>query len=214
MKNRYRHEERLRRGLDAVVAGVLLVALAPLLALIALAVRVTSRGPVLFAQERVGKDGAPFRLLKFRTMVADAPARGPAVTAAGDPRITRLGAVLRRWKLDELPQLLNVLAGDMSLVGPRPEVPCYVSHYTPAQREILRVRPGITDPATLTYVDESGVLAAFADPERAYVEAVLPRKIELSLAYLAHRSLRTDLGVLARTALRLVLPGSTPAPSA
>jgi lipopolysaccharide/colanic/teichoic acid biosynthesis glycosyltransferase len=206
------HDELLRRGVDAAVAATLLVLLAPVLALVALAVRLTSRGPILFVQERVGRDGVPFRLLKFRTMVAGAPARGPAVTATGDARITPLGRLLRRSKADELPQLVNVLRGDMSLVGPRPEVPCYVAGYTETQRQLLGVRPGITDPASLAFVDESGLLATFPDPERAYVETVLPRKLELSLAYLRRRSLRSDLGILVRTAARLFHVTSTQPP--
>ena len=209
MTNRRDYDEMLRRGLDGIVAAVLLLALAPLVAMIALLVRATSRGPVLFAQERIGKDGAVFRLLKFRTMVADAPARGPAVTADGDPRITRVGAWLRRWKLDELPQLANVVRGDMALVGPRPEVPRYVAGYSPQQLAVLRVRPGVTDPASLAFVDEAAVLARFPDPERAYVETILPRKLALSLAYLERRTLWSDLGVLVRTLVRVVRPQGT-----
>jgi lipopolysaccharide/colanic/teichoic acid biosynthesis glycosyltransferase len=197
----------VRRVLDVAVSGTLLLATAPVLGLLALAVRATSPGPALFRHERVGRDGRLFHLLKFRTMVADAPARGGALTAPGDPRITRLGAVLRRWKLDELPQLANVLRGDMSLVGPRPEVPRYVAGYSPRQRRVLRVRPGITDPASLAYVDESAVLARFDDCERAYVEVVLPAKLALSLDYLDRRTLRSDLGLLVRTLVRIVRGG-------
>src|SRR5262249_17896216 len=156
-------------------------------------------GPVLFVQERVGRDGRSFGLLKIRTMVADATARGPGLTMAGDPRVTRVGAWLRRRKLDELPQLVNVVRGDMSLVGPRPELPRYVAGYSARERAVLRVRPGLTDPASLAFVDEAAVLARFDDPERAYVAVVLPRKLSLSLAYLERRTLRSDLGVLART---------------
>jgi lipopolysaccharide/colanic/teichoic acid biosynthesis glycosyltransferase len=197
----------VRRGLDIAVSGTLLVLTAPVLGALALAVRAESRGPALFRQERVGRDGRMFRLLKLRTMVADAPSRGGALTAPGDPRVTRLGAVLRRWKLDELPQLVNVLRGDMSLVGPRPEVPRYVAGYSPRQRAVLRVRPGITDPASLAYVDEAAVLARFDDCERAYVEVVLPAKLALSLDYLDRRTLRSDLGILARTLVRVVRGG-------
>ena len=199
--------EGVRRALDVAVSGALLLATGPLLGVLALAVRATSPGPALFRHERVGRDGRPFQLLKFRTMVADAPARGGALTTPGDPRITRLGAVLRRWKLDELPQLLNVLRGDMSLVGPRPEVPHYVAGYSPRQRAVLRVRPGITDPASLAYVDEAAVLARFDDCERAYVEVVLPAKLALSLDYLDRRTLRSDFGILVRTLVRIVRGG-------
>ena len=200
----------VRRALDVAVSGALLLVTAPLLGVLALAVRATSPGPALFRQERVGRDGRSFRLLKLRTMVADAPARGGALTAPGDPRVTRIGAVLRRWKLDELPQLLNVLRGDMSLVGPRPEVPRYVAGYSPRQRAVLRVRPGITDPASLAYVDEAAVLARFDDCERAYVEVVLPAKLALSLDYLDRRTLRSDLGILIRTLVRIARGGAAP----
>jgi lipopolysaccharide/colanic/teichoic acid biosynthesis glycosyltransferase len=158
-------------------------------------------------QERVGRDGRPFGLLKLRTMVADAPARGAALTAPGDPRITRLGGWLRRWKLDELPQLVNVVRGDMSLVGPRPEVPRYVAGYSDRERAVLRVRPGLTDPASLAFVDEAAVLARYDDCERAYVDEVLPAKLALSLEYLERRTLRSDLGILARTLVRVVSGG-------
>jgi lipopolysaccharide/colanic/teichoic acid biosynthesis glycosyltransferase len=201
----------LRRLLDVIVAGVLLVALAPLLAVLALLVRATSPGPALFRQIRVGRNGRAFVLLKLRTMHADAAWAGPAITAGADPRITPLGARLRRAKLDELPQLWNVLWGDMSLVGPRPELPHYVWRYTAAQRAVLRSRPGLTDPASLAWADEAASLATFADPERAYVETVLPRKLALSLAYLERRTVWTDLAVVARTAAhvtRVLLPGS------
>jgi lipopolysaccharide/colanic/teichoic acid biosynthesis glycosyltransferase len=195
-----------RRALDVAVAGVGLLVLAPLLAVIALLVRATSAGPVLFRQERIGRGMVPFHLLKFRTMVADAPSRGPAITVGADPRVTPVGALLRRTKLDELPQLMNVLRGDMSLVGPRPEVPAYVALYGEVERRIFTVRPGITDPSSLHYHDESAVLAGYPDPERAYREIVLPHKIALSLAYVDTRSVWTDVGLLVRTALRLLVP--------
>jgi len=190
----------LRRLLDVTVAGTLLIALSPLLAVLALLVRATSPGPALFRQTRIGRDGRPFALLKLRTMRADAVCTGPAITAGEDPRITPLGARLRRVKLDELPQLWNVLCGDMSLVGPRPEVPHYVARYTPAQRAVLRARPGLTDPASLAWADEAATLATFADPHRAYAEVVLPQKLALSLAYLDGRTVWSDLGVVTRTA--------------
>jgi lipopolysaccharide/colanic/teichoic acid biosynthesis glycosyltransferase len=195
-----------RRILDVLVAALGLLLLAPLLAVIALVVRATSPGPALFRQARVGRGMVPFELLKFRTMVADAPSRGPEITVGTDSRVTPVGAVLRRTKLDELPQLVNVLKGDMSLVGPRPEVPAYVASYTDPQRRIFTVRPGITDPSSLVYRDESAVLAGYPDPERAYREVVLPHKIALSLAYVDERSVWSDVGILVRTALRLLAP--------
>jgi lipopolysaccharide/colanic/teichoic acid biosynthesis glycosyltransferase len=196
--------ERLQRALDVTVAGGALAILAVPLGILALAVRLTSAGPALFRQWRIGQGGRPFRLLKLRTMVHGAAAQGPAITARGDARVTPLGAWLRRWKLDELPQLVNVLRGDMSLVGPRPEVRRYVARYGMRERRLLRVRPGITDPASIAFADEESILAACPDRERAYVETVLPQKIALSLAYLEQRSVWSDLGVIARTVGRLV----------
>jgi lipopolysaccharide/colanic/teichoic acid biosynthesis glycosyltransferase len=172
---------------------------------IALWIRLDSPGPVFFRQQRVGQHGRLFRIHKFRTMVADAPARGPAVTVGADPRITRAGGWLRRSKLDELPQLLDVLAGDMSIVGPRPEVPQYVALYPPDLRErVLAVRPGITDPVSLRFADESAVLAKSADPEREYREVVMPAKLREAAAYAASATLWSDLGVIGRTLWLLV----------
>jgi lipopolysaccharide/colanic/teichoic acid biosynthesis glycosyltransferase len=193
----------MKRLLDFLVALVALYVLTlPMLA-IALWIKVDSPGPVLFRQVRVGRWGNLFHIWKFRTMVADAPARGLAVTAAGDPRITRAGRLLRATKLDELPQLFNVLLGQMSLVGPRPEVPQYVALYPPQLREqVLSVRPGLTDPVSLAYADEAQRLAAAADPEREYREVIMPAKLQAAAAYVARASLWTDLRVLLRTAAR------------
>ena len=156
-----------KRAFDVVVAALGLLLLAPLLLAIGLWIKLDSRGPVFFRQTRIGRFGVPFRIHKFRTMVAEAPALGPPITAGRhDPRITRAGRVLRAAKLDELPQLLDVLAGTMSLVGPRPEVPRYVALYPQALRErVLSVRPGITDPASIAYRDEAALLAAAAPDE-------------------------------------------------
>jgi lipopolysaccharide/colanic/teichoic acid biosynthesis glycosyltransferase len=185
-----------------------LVVLSPVLLLVAAAVKLTSPGPALFVQERVGRGGSTFRLLKFRSMRLARPGEGDLVTGRDDPRVTGLGRLLRRTKLDELPQLWNVVRGDMSIVGPRPEVPRYVSHYTPEQRRVLEVRPGITDPATLEFRDEEDLLAA-VPPERReayYLDKVLPLKLELNLAYLERRGPGSDLWVIART-LAALLPG-------
>lgn len=193
-----------KRLFDLLVAGGALLLLLPLLAVLALAVRIDSPGPVFFRQQRVGRHGRLFRIHKFRTMAVDAPQRGPAVTIGRDQRITRIGHVLRHYRLDELPQLIDVLAGDMSVVGPRPEVPRYVAHYPPALREqVLAVRPGITDPAALAHLDEAALLAAATDPEREYVEVILPRKLQHQAAYAAHATLWSDLRVILRT-LRLL----------
>jgi lipopolysaccharide/colanic/teichoic acid biosynthesis glycosyltransferase len=196
-----RRDEALRRALDVALAGAALAATAPLLVVLMAAIRATSPGPACFRQTRIGRDGRPFTLWKLRTMRADAG--GPPLTVGDDPRITAIGRWLRRTRLDELPQLWNVVRGDMSLVGPRPEVPRYVALYSPPQRAVLRARPGLTDPATLDALDEHAILAAHADAERAYVDVVLPHKLDRSLAYLAQRTVWTDLGVLVRTVGRL-----------
>jgi lipopolysaccharide/colanic/teichoic acid biosynthesis glycosyltransferase len=161
----------MKRLFDIALAALLFALLLPLFAAISLWIALDSRGGVFFRQHRVGRNGALFRIHKFRTMVVDAPARGPAVTAGNDRRITRAGQFLRRYKLDELPQLIDVLAGHMSLVGPRPEVPQYVALYPPATRElILSIRPGITDEASILFRDESELLSACADPHTTYVQ--------------------------------------------
>ena len=194
-----------KRIFDLLVASLALLLLSPLMLAIALAIKLDSRGPVFFRQQRVGRHGVPFRIHKFRTMVADAAQRGPALTVGGDARITRLGHWLRRTRLDELPQLIDVLAGRMSLVGPRPEVPQYVAHYPADLRaRALAVRPGITDPSSLLYLDEAELLARAADPEREYIEVILPRKLQCAADYAARAGLLSDCGVLLRT-LRLLV---------
>jgi lipopolysaccharide/colanic/teichoic acid biosynthesis glycosyltransferase len=194
-----------KRAFDLLGAALGLLLLSPLMLAIALAIKLDSRGPVFFRQQRVGRHGKLFRIHKFRSMVADAPQRGPALTVGDDPRITRVGRWLRRTRLDELPQLIDVLAGHMSLVGPRPEVPQYVAQYPAALRErALSVRPGITDPSSLLYLDEAELLARAADPEREYVDVILPRKLQCAADYAAQASLRSDVGVLLRT-LRLLM---------
>ena len=189
-----------KRMFDIVMAGLGLFLLSPLFLVVAGWIRLDSPGEIFFRQERVGRGGVPFRIHKFRTMRSDAPERGPAITVGADARITRAGAFLRRSKLDELPQLIDVLRGDMSLVGPRPEVPRYVATYPPALRDkILSVRPGITDLASIEYRDESSLLAKAADPEREYREVVLPAKLRIAAEYVEHATLATDLHVIGRT---------------
>jgi lipopolysaccharide/colanic/teichoic acid biosynthesis glycosyltransferase len=196
-----------KRLFDLCGAALALVLLSPLLLAIALIVKLDSPGPVFYRQERVGRFGKLFVIHKFRTMVADAPQRGPALTVGADARITRTGRWLRRTRLDELPQLVDVLAGHMSLVGPRPEVPMYVAHYPAALRErALSVRPGITDPSSLLYLDESELLARAADPEREYIEVILPRKLQCAADYAAQANLRSDVVVLLRTLRLLIAP--------
>ena len=189
----------LRRGFDLVVSLLGLALLAIPIAIVALLIKRDSPGPVFFIQPRVGKDGVLFGLFKFRTMRTGTS--GPAVTAVGDPRITPLGSALRRWKIDEIPQLWNVLRGDMSVVGPRPEVERFVRHYTPAQREILRTRPGLASMAQLVFPHEAEVLAASADPEGEYIARWMPRKIAVDLEYERRRTLLTDVAFLFEVAL-------------
>jgi lipopolysaccharide/colanic/teichoic acid biosynthesis glycosyltransferase len=194
----------LKRTLDCSCAAIGLLVLAPAFLMIGVAVRLDSPGAVFYRQVRVGRGGRHFRIWKFRTMVELQASGAPQITSATDSRITRLGGVLRRYKLDELPQLINVLVGEMSLVGPRPEVPRYVALYPPDIREvILSVRPGITDLASIEYRDESEILARASDPERAYVEVVLPEKLALSAQYVKTSSVTGDVALILRTLFRI-----------
>jgi lipopolysaccharide/colanic/teichoic acid biosynthesis glycosyltransferase len=195
-------EDAAKRAFDILMAGLLLLCLLPLLLILAALVRLSSPGPVLFRQQRVGKDGRLFWLYKFRSMrVADA---GPSVTASGDDRITPVGRFLRKWKLDELPQLVNVFKGDMSLVGPRPEVPEYVARYTEEQREVLSVRPGITGVSQLAYRDEEALLAGREDIDAFYTNMVMPAKLALDLRYVREWTLRADLMILLKTVIQVL----------
>lgn len=196
----------LPRWVELTIALACLAVLSPLMALIAAVLRLGGSGSVIFAQDRVGLGGAVFRLLKFRTMRPDPDAERHGFEPGHTARVTRFGRVLRRWKLDELPQLWNVVRGEMSLVGPRPEIPRLVALYTPEQREVLRVRPGITDPASVRFRDEENLLAAQRDPARYYREVLMPLKLRINLDYLARRSPWTDLKVLARTAGAALAP--------
>lgn len=196
-------EYRGKRAVDLILGGGALVLGAPLILTLALAVRLTSPGPALHRATRVGRGGRPFTLYKFRSMRIGAAAAGPGITASGDPRITRVGALLRATKLDELPQLWNVVRGEMSLVGPRPEDPRYVERYTPDQRRILHWRPGITSPASVTYRDEERILAAATDLDAAYA-TVMADKIAIDLAYFEKATLLGDLRWIGRTLLAVV----------
>ena len=193
-----------KRALDVVGAAVGLLLIGPVWVAAAALIKLHDGGPVLYAGRRVGRFGVPFSMLKFRTMVVDADRIGGPSTSLDDPRVTPLGRWLRRYKLDELPQLLNVLRGDMSLVGPRPEVQQYVDLYTKDERAILSVRPGITDWASLWNSDEGAWLAGSPDPERTYLEEIRPEKLRLQLAYVRQQSLVTDLEILVRTAAAMV----------
>lgn len=188
--------------ISAAVPGI--VVLSPVFLVIGLLVR-RDGGPVIFAHERVGFRGRPFRVYKFRTMVPNAHLIGPAVTGGSDPRITPIGRVLRKYKLDELPQLFNVLEGSMSLVGPRPEVRKYVDAYPERYAALLaRVKPGITDNAAIEFVDEERMLAGVADVEGTYIREILPRKLELYESYAAHPSLWTDMRLILQTLAKIV----------
>lgn len=185
------------------VPGLLL--LLPLFVAIAVWIKLDSSGPVFFRQERIGRFGKPFRIFKFRTMCLDAEAKGRQITVGEDPRITRSGLFLRHYKLDELPQLLNVILGEMSLVGPRPEVPRYVALYPPEIRDrVLSVPPGITDYASIEYKDENAILGRAVDPDRAYIVEVMPVKLEYYQRYVAERSLWLDFRLIVRTLKAIV----------
>ena len=192
----------MKRLFDIVVSSFGLILLSPLLVAIAVAVAMSSRGPILFRQQRVGQFFHPFTLYKFRTMVVGSDS-GPAVTAEGDSRVTAIGRVIRKTKLDELPQLINVLKGDMSLVGPRPEVARYVDLFRSDYEEILSVRPGITDQAAIAYRNEEELLSGYTDPEAGYVNVVLPAKIALYRRYIRERGMLGDLKILFATIWRV-----------
>jgi lipopolysaccharide/colanic/teichoic acid biosynthesis glycosyltransferase len=193
----------MKRSFDVIASAVGLLFLLPLLPVVALLIKLDSEGPVFFRQERIGRWFRPFRIYKFRTMVHNAPSLGALLTCGEDPRITRVGRLLRKTKIDELPQLLNVLKGEMSLVGPRPEVQRYAEMFRKDFEEVLTVRPGITDPASLKYCDETTLLGSAVDPEGEYLKHVLPDKIKLAKEYIHHSSLRVDLFLILRTILRM-----------
>jgi len=199
--------EILKRSIDVVGAAAGLVLLSPLLLAIGAAIKLDSPGPIWYRGTRVGRNGKLFSMWKFRSMVMDADRRGGSSTPEDDPRVTRVGARLRRYKLDELPQLLNVLRGDMSLVGPRPQVPWAVAMYSEDERRVLTVRPGMTDYASLAFINEGEILRGSADPDRDYFEKIHPHKMRLSLKYVDEQSFRTDARILAAT-FAGILPGA------
>ena len=192
------------RLFDLVFSFLGLVILLPFFLLIALLIVLDSRGGVFYRQSRVGKDGKDFKLYKFRSMRTGADKRGLITVGEKDSRITRVGYFLRKYKLDELPQLINVLKGEMSLVGPRPEVRKYVDLYTPEQRKVLSVVPGITDYASIEYVDENRILGGATDPDKVYVEEILPDKIRYNMKYIEHRSLKEYFKIIFLTFYSIV----------
>jgi lipopolysaccharide/colanic/teichoic acid biosynthesis glycosyltransferase len=197
----------MKRLFDIIVAGAGVLLLAPLFAGVAVLIKLDSPGPVFFKQKRIGRGFCPFWIYKFRTMRHDAP-ENMQLTVGADSRITRIGGFLRRSKLDELPQLFNILVGDMTLVGPRPEVPRYVEAFHRDYQEILTVRPGLTDLASLKYRDEAALLGQSADPEQEYLHRVLPDKIRLGKEYIRRSSLAFDMNLIVKTVRKVIFPGS------
>lgn len=199
-----------KRALDIGLSSTGLLLLSPLFLLLAILIKLTSKGSILYSQGRAGLNGTIFHILKFRSMHIDADSAGPAITCAGDRRITSVGRWLRRFKLDELPQLWNVLIGDMSLVGPRPEHPLYVRGYTQEERRVFTIRPGITDSASILYRHEEDLLRNAPDLESFYREVVLPHKLSLNLTYVDNVSATRDLSLIFRTITSLVTFRSAP----
>jgi lipopolysaccharide/colanic/teichoic acid biosynthesis glycosyltransferase len=201
----------MKRLVDFGCSLLGLVLLSPVLLMAAVFIKLNSPGPVFYRGLRAGRFGSPFRIFKFRTMVVNADKIGGASAANDDPRITQVGRILRRYKLDELPQLLNVLRGEMSLVGPRPEVPEYTAMFNQDETRILGVRPGITDWASIWNSDEGALLAGVADPEKVYLEKIRPEKIRLQLKYIDNQSLATDFQILVQT-ITILLSGRRSVP--
>lgn len=198
-----KYSKVLKRTFDIFFSLFGLIVLSPLFLAVSILIKLDSRGPVFFRQERMGRNFGPFRIFKFRSMMPGAPGKGPSITVSGDKRVTRVGKYLRKFKIDELPQLINVFTGNMSLVGPRPEVRKYVEIFRKDYKRLLTVRPGITDPASITFRDEERLLSESADWERDYLEKVLPEKIRLALTYLEDPSLLTDIKLILKTLIRI-----------
>jgi lipopolysaccharide/colanic/teichoic acid biosynthesis glycosyltransferase len=194
----------MKRVFDVVFSLVGLIFLGPLLILIAFLMKLTTIGPIIYKQVRVGKDNNDFLIFKFRTMVVDADKVGLLTVGGRDPRITKLGYYLRKYKLDELPQLANVVIGDMSFVGPRPEVRKYVDLYNDKQMQVLKVRPGITDLASIAFRNENELLSTQEDPDSYYIEVIMPKKLEINISYIKESSLFKDIGVIIKTILAII----------
>jgi lipopolysaccharide/colanic/teichoic acid biosynthesis glycosyltransferase len=193
----------VKRLFDLVIAVIGLIIIAPLLFIVSLLIKLDSPGPVFYRGDRIGKDGAPFKMYKLRTMVTNADRMGPALTYSEDHRVTRVGRILRKWKMDELPQLINVLRGEMSVVGPRPESPGYVRHYTPVQRQVLQVKPGVTGLTQVRFRHEETLLSRCTNLEDDYITKIMPRKLALDLEYIENQSLLLDMKLIIQTALCL-----------
>ncbi len=192
------------RFFDFILSLVGLVVLAPIFIVLAIWIKIDSKGPVFYKQVRVGQNGIDFGLFKFRSMVVDADKKGLITVGGRDPRITRSGYFIRKYKLDELPQLINVLVGDMSLVGPRPEVRKYVDLYTDEQQKVLSVKPGITDYASIEYMDENEILGKSNDPEKTYIEEIMPEKIKYNMKYIQNKNLFEYFKIILLTVLKIV----------
>lgn len=195
----------MKRTFDIVASGLGLIILSPVFIILAIWIKADSRGPVFYRQVRVGRKNRDFRLFKFRSMRPDSDKLGLITVGGHDPRVTRSGYYIRKYKLDELPQLINVFIGDMSLVGPRPEVRKYVDMYTPEQMRVLSVRPGITSLASIRYRNENDILAAAADPDRAYIERVMPDKIAIDLEYVERATLWNDIKLIFSTFREIIV---------
>jgi len=194
----------VKRIFDFIASLIGIIIILPILIIVAICIKLDSRGKVLFLQKRVGKDGKPFYIYKFRTMVTDAENLGKQITVGKDSRITKVGAFLRKYKIDELPQLFNVLKGDMSLVGPRPEVPKYVELYTKEERKVLEVRPGITDLASLRYSDENDILGKVENPEEYYINIIMKDKLKLNLEYIEKSNIIFDIYLIIKTIIKCI----------
>ena len=193
-----------KRSFDIFASGLGLLFMLPIFLVVAIIIKCTSKGPVFFRQVRVGKNGKPFRIFKFRTMVVDAEAKGMQITIGADSRITKIGKILRKTKLDEFPQLINVFIGDMSLVGPRPEVPHYVDMYSDYEKNVLLIRPGITELSSIIYCNENDVLASAKNPEWTYINEIMPTKLEINLEYITKMNLFYDIGLIFKTFLAIL----------
>ena len=194
----------LKRLFDIFCSSIGLVILSPILLLLALLIKFESKGPVFFLQTRVGLNNKDFKLFKFRSMFMDAEKRGQLTVGMRDPRITRTGYYLRKFKLDEVPQLLNVIKGDMSLVGPRPEVRKYVNLYNTKQMQVLSVRPGMTDYASIKFINENELLAQANDPEVFYINVIMPQKLELNISYIEQKGFFKDISLILKTCLKII----------
>ncbi len=194
----------MKRLMDVIFSVLILIAFLPFGFIISICIALESRGGVFYRQERIGLGGKPFMLLKFRSMRPNADREGKLTVGARDPRVTRVGAFVRRYKLDEFPQFINVLKGEMSVVGPRPEVIDYVKHYSEEQRRVLEYKPGITDLASITYFEENKLLANAADPQQTYLTDIMPAKIRINLDYQTKSTVWSDLGVVWKTGMRMI----------